>query len=184
MGPANDRARQHPAANERRAQTGQAQDRHVPEADLRREQPQVDLDEAVAGVHQDQPLHTVGSAQGRHEGHETAPVVTREGEALEPQPVADGQQVIREPFLVVAAGGGVRPPESAHVRADDLKAIGQQRNHAVPGVPVLRPAVLQHDRRPVARCCDVHPQPSHVDEAVLHSRDGGQFDRHSAQGFS
>jgi hypothetical protein len=36
------------------------------------------------------------------------------------------QQVIREPFLVVAAGGGVRPPESAHVRADDLKAIGQQ----------------------------------------------------------
>ena len=66
----------------------------------------------------------------------------------------------------------------AQVRHDQPVAVGEQRHDAVPAVPVLRPAVQQHQRFAGAGLGDVHGQLAHLDGAVGDAGDDRHRDGH------
>jgi hypothetical protein len=59
-------------------------------AELCTQHAHIGLQEPVAGVEQDEPLHALGRANRNDEGDEPTPVVRGEREACQPQRVANG----------------------------------------------------------------------------------------------
>src|SRR5205807_8207110 len=98
-----------------------------------------------------------------------------EADAFELERVEQAADVHRQRFLAVAGGWRGAPAEAAHVGADDAVALGQRRNQATPGVPVLRPTVEHHDRLAGPRLGDVRAQTVDLDEAVVDTVDCGEL---------
>jgi hypothetical protein len=91
MGPANDRAHDAATTHKRWTEPWQANDRHVPKAELCTQQAQVDLHEPVARVEHHQSLDALGPPHRGDERHIAAPIVAREQEALDPERIAHRQ---------------------------------------------------------------------------------------------
>src|SRR3954453_2999091 len=73
-------------------------------------------------------------------------------------------QVAGEGPGVVPAPGLVGPPDAALIDFDDLEVPGQRRHHLAPRIPVLRPAVHQQQRWPLATDDGVQAYLTGVDE--------------------
>ncbi len=63
---------------------------------------------------------------------------------------------------------------TAQVGQDEPVPVGQQRHDGSPAVPVLGPAVQQHERLPRADLGDVHVELPDADDPVAHAL----YDRH------
>jgi hypothetical protein len=91
--------------------------------------------------------------------------------------VAEADQVVDQRLLAeVLVGRVLRPAEAAQVRGDRAKAsLAERPEQVAPFVPVLRPAVHEHDRAPVlgARDRHVQAQPARAHIAMLHTFDVG-----------
>jgi hypothetical protein len=90
----------------------------------------------------------VVGGQGVADPH--AGVVAGHGEVLVAERVHQRGQVAGQGAGVVAVLGFAGQPGAALVRRDHLEAAGQPGHHQPPGVPGLRPAVDEQQRRPVA----------------------------------
>jgi hypothetical protein len=75
-------------------------------------------------------------------------VVARHGEPPVAQRVHQRHQVAGQGSGVVPARGLAGQPSATLVGRDDLEVAGQGGHHQAPGVPGLRPAVHQQQRRP------------------------------------
>ena len=104
--------------------------------------------------------------------------------ALVAECVAEADQVVDQRLLAeVLVGRVLGPAEAAQVRGDRAKAgLGQRPEQVAPLVPVLRPAVHEHDRPPVLGTRDrhVHAQPAHAHVAVLDPFYVGHLHGHAA----
>jgi hypothetical protein len=87
---------------------------------------------------------------GQRVADEVPGVVADHGEPLVAEGVHQRVQVGGEGADVVPVPGFVGQPDAALVDCDDLEVPGQLRHNQAPGVPVLRPAVHQQQRRPLA----------------------------------
>ena len=89
-----------------------------------------------------------------------------EAHAPQSERIEDGEDVVGHRLLVVTAGRGVGPAETAQVDHHQLRVRCEQRHQVAPDPPVLRPAVQEHDRLARARLGDVEAQPPRHDRAV------------------
>jgi hypothetical protein len=90
-------------------------------------------------------------------------VVADHGEPLVAKRIHQRDQVAGEGRAVVPVLGLVGQPDTALVDCDDLEVPGQRRHQQAPGVPGLRPAVHQQQRRPLASDHRVQAQRVGVD---------------------
>jgi hypothetical protein len=118
------------------------------------------------GLGDDQALQPVGVIGGQGVGDRHAGVGPVHGEALVAERLHQRDHVPGEGAGVVAVLGLVGHPDPALVDRDDLEVFGQGRHHQAPGVPGLRPAMHQQQRRPLAPGDRVQAQLAGVDPAA------------------
>jgi hypothetical protein len=109
-------------------------------------------------------LDPVRVVRGQRVADEVSGVVADHGEPLVAERIHQRDQVGGEGAGVVPGGGLVGPPDAALVDRDDLEVPGQRRHHPAPRVPVLRPAVHEQQRRPLAADDRVQAHLAGVDE--------------------
>jgi hypothetical protein len=115
------------------------------------------------GLGDDQAIQPVSVIGGHGVGDRHAGVGPVHGEALVAERVHQRDHVVGEGAGVVAVLGLVGQPDAALVDRNHLEVPGQGRHEHPPGVPGLRPAVDQQQRRPVTADHDVQAQRPDVD---------------------
>jgi hypothetical protein len=97
----------------------------------------------------DQAGDPIRVIHGQRVADEVPGVVADHGEPLVAEGVHQRDQVVGQGAGVVPVLGFVGQADTALVDCDDLEVPGQLRHQQAPGVPVLRPAVHQQQRRAV-----------------------------------
>lgn len=130
-------------------------------------------------VERNESLDSVGLAQAQPESRLQAPVMADQKHPRKLKRREKGQHVAGQALIVVAAKGGVSPPESPQIGTDDAVALGEVRNDVTPGIPVLWPTMEENERRArLTGSSNVHPQPGGLDDLVIDSRNKRQVIQH------
>src|SRR6266511_3706050 len=138
------------AADEQLGQVGLQVEQPVPEASgelrVQAAEPRPGRDDVEHG----EPLDLVRVVERVAVGDPGAAVVPDQGDAPVAELLHQRAHVPGHGALVVAAGRLVAQRVAAQVGGDHGEPLRQRRQQLAPAVPGLRPAVQQHDRRPVA----------------------------------